>query len=94
MEFGWNAWNLLHIAGHGVGPDEAEGVVLRARGAFPRRIDDGKWLVWGRAVGGRWLQVIYVLDPDQVVFIIHARPLTPMEVRRLRRRHRRRGRPS
>jgi hypothetical protein len=26
MEFRWNDWNIEHIAGHGVSPDEAETV--------------------------------------------------------------------
>jgi hypothetical protein len=27
MEFRWNAWNIEHIAEHGVTPEEAEAVV-------------------------------------------------------------------
>ena len=48
-------------------------------------IEDDKRLVWGRGRGGRLLQVIFVLDDDGTVFIIHARPLTQKEKQRYRR---------
>jgi hypothetical protein len=35
------------------------------------------------------MQVIFVLDPDDTIFVIHARPLTDWEKRRYRRRKRR-----
>jgi hypothetical protein len=46
-------------------------------------------LVQGQGQGGRFLQIIYVLDPADTVFVIHARPLTDREKKRLRRRKRR-----
>jgi len=85
MDFRWNEWNLEHIARHGVAPDEAEAAIRSARRPFPRKIEDEKWFVWGRGRGGRFLQVIYVLDPDETIYIIHARPLNDREKRRLRR---------
>ena len=85
MEFRWTAWNLDHVALHGVTPDEAESLVRKARSPFPRKIEEDKWLVWGRGHGGCYLQVIFVTDDDQTVYIIHARPLTDLEKRRLRR---------
>lgn len=89
MEFRWNDWNLEHIAAHGVKPDETERVVEGAQPPFPEGREDGKLLVIGRGEGGRWLQVIYVLDDDGTVFVIHARPLDDGEKRRYRRRLRR-----
>ena len=86
MDFRWNQWNVEHIARHGVDPDEAEAVVRKALRAFPRKIDDDKWLACGRGRGGRWLQVVFVLDDDDTVFVIHARPLTEREKRRLRKK--------
>jgi len=86
MEFRWIAWNHDHIAEHGVGSEEAELVVRNAKAPFPEQLGDDKLLVMGRGSGGRFLQVIYVLDPDDTVFVIHARPLTGREKRRLRRR--------
>lgn len=84
MDFRWNDWNVEHLAEHGVGPDEAENVVAGARRPFPRRIEDDKWIVWGRGFGGRLLQVVFVRDEDDSVFILHARPLTDREKKRWR----------
>ncbi|HET6878597.1 MAG TPA: hypothetical protein VFI31_00395 [Pirellulales bacterium] len=86
MDFRWNDWNVEHIAKHGVSPDEAEIAVRRAKRPFPRKMEDDKWLVWGRGLGGRPLQVIFVLDEDDTIFVIHARLLTDSEKRRFRRR--------
>jgi uncharacterized DUF497 family protein len=88
MDFRWNEWNLEHLARHGVSPEEAEMVVRAASRPYPRRIEDEKWLVWGRGQGGRFLQVVFVLDDVDSVFVIHARPLTDREKRRWRRRRR------
>ena len=88
MQFRWIDWNRDHVAEHGVDPDEAEMVVRQVRPPFPEQIGDDKLLVVGRGRGGRYLQVIYLLDPDDTVFIIHARPLTDAEKRRFRRRRR------
>ncbi len=85
MDFRWNQWNVEHIAEHDVEPDEAERVVCNAQRPYPRKSEDDKWLVWD---GGRWLQIVFVLDDDDAVFVIHARPLTDNEKRRLRRKSR------
>lgn len=81
MEFRWNDWDVEHIGTHGVSPEEAELAVGSAQRPFPRRIEDDKWLIWGRGEGGRFLPVIFVLDPDDSIFVIHARPLTDQEKR-------------
>ena len=86
MLFRWNAWNVEHIAEHGVSPEEAESVVKRARRPYPDARPDGKRFVIGRGYGGRWLQVVYIYDPEDVVYVIHARPLREDEKRRARRR--------
>ena len=87
-EFRWNSWNLEHATRHGVSSDEAEYVVKRGR---PSYRGDGKWLVRGQTEFGTYAQVIYVLDDDgTTAYVIHARPLTDAEKRRLRRRRRRR----
>ena len=84
--FRWNEWNEEHIGGHGVSPEEAEYIVDHARPPYPEKIGEGKWLVRGQAATGRYLQVIIVFDPDDIVYIIHARGLKDQEKRRLRRR--------
>lgn len=84
--FRWNDWNRQHIAIHGVSPDEAESVVDHAQPPYPEPIGDGKWRVRGQTSVGRYLQVIFVFDPDDTAFVIHARGLTDAEKRQLRRR--------
>ncbi len=85
LQFRWIDWNLEHIAEHGVDPHEAERVVTGAKAPYPLRYPDDKFLVRGRGRGGRLLQVIYILDHDETVYVIHARPLTEPEKRRYRR---------
>jgi uncharacterized DUF497 family protein len=86
-EFRWNEWNLDHATRHGVMPEEAEHVVLNARRPYPEVIGEGKLLVIGPGVEGRFVQVIFVLDEDRTAYIIHARPLiTRSDKRRYRRR--------
>jgi uncharacterized DUF497 family protein len=86
VDFRWNRWNLEHATRHGVDPGEAQRVVTQARSPFPLCRADDKWLVWGRGRGGRLLQVVFVLDDDETVYVIHARPLTDREKRHYRRR--------
>ena len=90
MEFRWIDWNIDKVVDHGVTPREAEDVVGGAASPYPRHREDDKFLVWGPTAAGRLLQVVFLLDEDDTVFIIHARPLTDKEKRR-RRRQRRRG---
>ena len=88
MEFRWNDWNVDHVQQHGVDPAEAEWVADTARAPYPLKIQEDKWIVWGQTWAGRWLQVVYVDDVGDRVYIIHARPLREIEKRRFRRRQR------
>jgi uncharacterized DUF497 family protein len=72
-------------AKHGLAPEDAEHVVENAAPPYPLWRSDDKWLVWGRGTGGRPLQVVFVIDPDDSIYVIHARPLTEREKRRYRR---------
>ena len=87
-EFRWNRWNVEHIGEHGVSLQEAEYVVQRARAPYPEYRSDGKYLVIGQGPDGTYLQVIFVLDPEDQVYVIHARPLSENEKWRYRRRKR------
>jgi uncharacterized DUF497 family protein len=87
-EFRWNEWNVEHLARHSVKPEEAEDVVLMAKQPYPLERPDDKWLVWGATSSGRALQVVFVLDDDDTIYVVHARDLTPREKRRHRRRRR------
>jgi uncharacterized DUF497 family protein len=86
MRFRWNAWNVEHVADHGMAPSEAEYVVDHARRPYPRMVGDEKRLVIGPTRLGLHAQVVYVLDDDGVAYVIHCRPLTPAEKRRYRKR--------
>jgi uncharacterized DUF497 family protein len=85
-EFRWNEWNLDHATRHGISPEEAEMVVRASRRPFPKQIGNDKLLVMGRGQGGRFVQVIYVVDKDGALYIIHARPLTERQKKQLRRK--------
>lgn len=85
MEFRWNDWNIEHLAKHGVDPDEAEQVITQARAPYPMSRSDDKYLVWGPGRADRLLQVVFVVDDDGTVFVIHARRLTEREKRQFRR---------
>ena len=85
MDFRWNEWNIEHVGRHGVTPQVAEEVVQAARGRYPRRIGEDKLLVWGMSEQGEMLQVVFVLDEDGSIYILHARPLTEREKRHYRR---------
>lgn len=84
-DFKWIVWNLNKIALHNVSRTEAEFVVNRPMRGYPRRSGD-KRIAWGQTADGDYLQVVYLIEPDDRVFIIHARPLTEKEKRRARRR--------
>jgi uncharacterized DUF497 family protein len=87
--FRWNAWNVQHIAEHGITPADAEYVVRNARRPYPQLVARGKWLVRGPTATGQLVQVMYIFDPADTGYIIHARSLTDREKRRYRRRKRR-----
>jgi hypothetical protein len=74
--FRWKDWNLEHATQHGCTIVEIESVVRNAGHGFPRYAGDGKWLVYGRGNGRRMIEVIYIVDPDDAIFVIHAMPVT------------------
>ncbi|MGD0461277.1 MAG: hypothetical protein ABSB74_02195 [Tepidisphaeraceae bacterium] len=85
-DFRWIDWNLGKVERHGLTASDVQYVVDHARQPYPKPIGNEKWLVIGPTSSGRVIQTIYLTDPDDVLFVIHARPLTPTE----RRRHRNR----
>jgi len=72
------------VKGHGLSVADVEYVVNHARRPYPKPIGNEKWIVIGASAAGRVIQVIYLVDDDETLFVIHARPLTRKE----RRRHR------
>ncbi len=73
---------------HGVSVESAEFLVRHALGPFPEYRGDGKWVVVGQDRYGHYLQVIFIFDPKDVVYVIHARPLKESEKKRYRKRRR------
>ncbi|MFO8012340.1 MAG: hypothetical protein R6X20_03440 [Phycisphaerae bacterium] len=88
MDFRWNDWNVEKVEQHGLAPEDAERAVAGAPAGYPLYRGDGKYLVWGRGKGGLLIQVVFVLDDDGTVFVIHARRLTQREKRRYRKHER------
>jgi hypothetical protein len=84
VDFRWNQWNLGHATRHGVTVVEAENVVRRAGRPWPRYMGNEKWMVEGRGQGDRPVRVLYLVDSDDSLFIIHAMPLTTRRRRRSR----------
>lgn len=75
--FRWNDWNLEHATRHGCSVEEIESVVRREiRHNRQRRQAEKKWYASGRGKGNRMIQVIFVLDTTDSLYVIHAIPLT------------------
>lgn len=84
--FRWIRWNIAKVEQHGLTTEEVEHVINSARRPYPEPIGNEKWRVIGATPGGRVVQIIFLADSDDYLFVIHARPLTPNERKRLRRR--------
>lgn len=85
-DFRWIDWNISKVEGHGLSTDDVEYAVNTAHRPYPKPVGNEKWLVIGSTTAGRVIQAIYVVDADDTLFVIHARPLTRTERRRRRRR--------
>jgi len=82
---------LPHIYGHDVSEDEAEDVLSHSD--EDRLGREGSRVAIGRTVGGRFLRVIYVPDPEpNSIFVITAYDLRGKPLVAFRRRHRRKYR--
>jgi uncharacterized DUF497 family protein len=79
-DFVWPDWVLdKTVAKHGVEPDEVEQVFFNPPYKV-RRSDSGKYLLYGRSEGGRYLFVVSAWDGGSVR-IISARDMTGAERR-------------
>jgi hypothetical protein len=80
---------IPHIHKHGVREDEAEDVLSNPGEDRPGK--EGSRIAIGQTLGGRYLRVIYVPDPDhESVFVITAYELKGKPLAAYRRRRRRR----
>jgi len=85
-DFRWIEWNIDQATKHGCAVAEIEPVVRHAGRGFPLKIGDEKYLVQGRGIGDRMIEVIYLLDADGTAFVIHAMPLITRRRRGRRRK--------
>lgn len=85
--FKWDAWNIEHIARHGVQPGEVEEVFFNQ--PLFRKSRGGAYIALGPTDDGRLLAVIYAVRPGSEIYVVTARDMDSKE-RRLYRRERRR----
>ncbi|OGH55615.1 MAG: hypothetical protein A3G34_00905 [Candidatus Lindowbacteria bacterium RIFCSPLOWO2_12_FULL_62_27] len=80
----WNDWNLEKIVKHlrDMTPEEVESIFSNLAMGYPRK-SRGAYVVRGKSNRDRWLQVAYVTDDDGAFFVIHTRPLTDKERRKI-----------
>jgi hypothetical protein len=74
-DFRWIEWNIEKARKHGCDLAEVEAVVNQPVRGFPKR-EGRKYVAQGRGQGNRWVQVVYLIDPEGTIFVIHAMPLT------------------
>lgn len=82
---------LPHIYNHGVTEEEVEDILLNPGENWQGRRKTRNAL--GQTQGGRYLQVVYVRDPEpNSIFVITAYELTGKPLTAYRRRQKKRGR--
>jgi uncharacterized DUF497 family protein len=84
--FEWDRTNRSHLARHKVMPEEAEEVFIGP--LYLRRSRSGRYLAYGRTLGGRYLIVVFELF-GTTVRVITARDMTESEKSLYRRRAKR-----
>jgi hypothetical protein len=75
VEFRWNRHNLDLLSKYRITRLEAELVVRYASAYFPRQTGKGKWYLVGKGVKRRLIEMAFVLDPDNTIYVIHALPV-------------------
>ena len=71
-EFIWDDWNIDHLAGHNVRPEEAEDAFLdtqRVPTVAHTGDDERRYAVIGRTGAGRILVVVFALVSDAIYVI-------------------------
>jgi uncharacterized DUF497 family protein len=82
--FEWDDQNVEHIARHMVSPDEAEAVLDNSPHVL--RTADGKYLAYGPTDDGRYLLVVYIVQPGPLIRVITARDMDNSEKKQHRGR--------
>jgi len=76
----WEAWNIDHIAGHGVIPEEVEDVDYSQRFTV-RRVGQMRYLLTGQTVSGRYLSIVMDREQPSQYVVVTARDATSRERR-------------
>ena len=83
-DFEWDEGNVLHLElGHGITPEEAEGV-FAYRPLF-KRTKKKHYAVFGVTAAGRYLTIIFELDPGGIVRVITGWDMKRSEIQYYRR---------
>ena len=61
MLFVYDDWNREHVTKHGVMLHDAKFVIDNARPPYPKKIEEGKFIVYGKDRHGRMLEVVFAL---------------------------------
>lgn len=76
----WDAWNVGHIAGHDVIPDEVEEVCHGDH--VDRRVKKGRLLLTGRTRENQMVSVVLAPETRGVYYPVTARPASRKERQR------------
>jgi len=81
--FDWDDANILHLAEHGVAPEEAEEVLLgdTLEMGFDRSVlGEFRWSYIGETLRGRVLQVVITMRGERIRAVTAYRPTTRDEI--------------
>lgn len=76
-KFEWDNLNEEHIARHGVLPEEAEEIFLD-KPVF-RKTKDGKYLIYGHTLDGRYLFAVFAIKEKNRIRVITAKNMENKE---------------
>lgn len=75
----WDDWNVVHIARHGVTPDDVEEV---CQGDYlVRQTYEGRFLVIGPNASGNLLSAVLAPEGEGIYYVVTARPAAKQERR-------------
>ncbi|HAG10082.1 MAG TPA: hypothetical protein DCK76_01510 [Desulfotomaculum sp.] len=73
--------NIRHIANHNVFPDEAEEIFELPEEVLIRKTRQGYRIAYGRSNAGRYLLVVFIIKPGNIIRVITARDMNRRERR-------------
>ncbi len=76
--FRWDEDIIVHIANHGVSPEEVEEVAFENLPYIRKGRQDRRYL-YGKTIGGRYLFVVYILTQRGLAKVITSRDMDDRE---------------